>query len=170
LQARAQHVQATQVAHRAAKWNQLPDLSVGIGRKEADTDLSGWVWKADLEIPLWGQRRSERHLARVEHERAAAVYRAAQLEAEQDARAAFAEWSSLSEAALLTESFGREDAEVSVNRGIELHASGEFSAAELVDALRSSLDALAANLDLQTALLSANLKLRFVTGLPILEE
>jgi outer membrane protein TolC len=169
LQARSMSLAASRKAYVSAKMNQLPDFSVGIGRKSADPELSGWVWQAELEIPLWGQRRSERNLARVEQEQEAILYQAALQQVEQEVRAAFAEWTLICETITLPHPFSRQDAEISLNRGVELFAGGEFSSVELVDALRSSLDALAAHLDLQSALLTANLKLRYVTGLPILE-
>jgi len=156
-------------AYAAAKLNSWPDFSVGIGRKTVGAEISGLLWRAELEIPISGQRRSERMLARAEWRRADAEYQATLRQAEQEARAAFAEWSALQSALVPSESFDIEDAELSLRRGVQLHLNGEFSSAELVDALRSSLDALAAHLDLQTALLTASLELRRVTGLNILE-
>jgi outer membrane protein, heavy metal efflux system len=169
LQAKTQMVQASRRAFTAAKLNQWPDFLIGVGRKTAEAKLSGLLWKAELEIPIWGQRRSERNLARAEYERAEIEYQAAVRSVEQEARAAFAMWFFLRKTDAKTQTFNQYDARVNLNRGVQLHASGDFSSAELVDALRSSLDALAAALDLQTARLTTNLELRRATGLPILE-
>ena len=54
--------------------------------------------------------------------------------------------------------FNKTDAELSLRRGVQLYTSGEFSSLELADALRAGLDGLQAQLDLQTAYLTANLQ------------
>jgi outer membrane protein TolC len=169
LRAKSQWAAAGRSAYSAAKLKQLPEFSVGAGRKTADPDFSGWLWQVEIELPLWGLRRSERTLARVEMDQAEIEYQAALKQVEQEVRAAYARWLHLRSGGSATESFSQQDALLSIRRGIALQAGGEFSSAELVDALRSSLDALAAHLDLQTALLAANLELRRVTGLPIPE-
>jgi len=161
--------EASRRAHTASKLNQLPDFSIGVARKTADPDFSGVLWQADIEIPVWGQRRSERNLARAEYERATVEYQAELQRIEQEVRAAMSEWTLLQGPDATLRSFTVEDAELSLNRGFRLYLSGEFGSLELVDALRTGLEALQAQLDLQTAFLTANLELRRVTGLAILE-
>lgn len=162
-------MKAERAALAASKWNQLPDFSLGIAHKTADPDLSGLVWQAQIEIPIWGQRRSERRLAQATQAASEIEYFAARARTEQEVRAAVSEWTLLKSMTASHPSFDAADADLNLKRALELYASGEFGSLELIDALRTSLDAVQTQLDLQTAELTANLELRRVTGLAILE-
>lgn len=154
---------------QAANKRQLPDFGVGIAKKIADPDWSGYVLEAEIEIPIWGRRTAARRLAQVNYAEAQQTRSVTEISVIGEVTAAMDRWL---RAARLTASpriYGINDALTGLNRGVRLYETGEFGALELVDALRTSMDALAASQKLQTESLAANLELRRVTGLTILE-
>jgi outer membrane protein TolC len=163
-------VQASSKAHQSAKLNQLPDFSLGLAKKTADPDLSGLLWEAEIELPLWGQRRSERNLAQAELNAANAQYQTDCKVIDYEVRAALNQWNLLQQSRIVEQTFYMKDAQLSLDRGVRLYLTGDFNSLELVDALRTGLDALQANLDLRTRQLAANLELRRLTGLNLLEQ
>jgi cobalt-zinc-cadmium efflux system outer membrane protein len=169
LKASRGRLAAAKQAVTAAKLSQLPDFSVGLGRKTSDPDWSGLVWQAEIELPLWGQRRSERNLARREVEHAQTRFEADQRKIRQEVQNAWSEWTLVQSLQGEAEDFNPEEAARNLRRGIQLYLSGEFGSLELVDALRTSLESLEVHLNLQTAALVANLELRRAAGLAILE-
>ncbi len=161
--------QAMRKALLAAKRNQLPDLVLGIARKTADPEFSGWLWQAGIEIPVWGQRRSERNLARAQWKNAEYQQHTQARITEQETLAAMQQWRLLKNIPIASKSATFDNSQLNLHRGIRLYMAGEFGSLELVDALRSVLDAMQANLELHAALLTANLEVRKVTGLAIWE-
>jgi outer membrane protein TolC len=168
LRERATALLSAQNALTSSKLNQLPGFSIGFGRKTADPHLSGLLWQAELEIPLFGQRRSDRNLAAANVEREEVMSAMVQRLLEQEARAAMELWLAAKTADVQASAFDRMTASLALDRAARLYLGGGVSALEFVDAVRTSLDSFQAYLDLKSTLLAANLGLRRATGLDII--
>ena len=153
----------------SAKRQQLPDFGVGVARKTADPNWSGLVLEAELEIPIWSRRTAERRFASANLAITRKTQIAAELSVTREITAAMERWARMQKSSMTPRVYRFEDALTGLNRGVKLYATGEFGALELVDALRTSVDALAAYQELDTEMLTANLELRRATGLTILE-
>ena len=93
LRSKSELAKARKAAFSAAKFDQLPDLSIGMARKTADPDFSGLVWQAEIEIPIWGHRSSQRKIAQRRNMSDREIkYRAELMRTEQEVRAAMSEW------------------------------------------------------------------------------
>ncbi len=169
LQERQLMVNSTEKAERATKRKQLPDFGIGVAYMTADPEWSGLVWEADLEIPLWNRRSAQRQLARAEHQRAKLLHRAEVTGASHEINLAMERWTRVASSPARDRRYGVEESLLGLDRGTRLYTSGEFSAQEFVDALRTSVDALSAYQQLQAERTNANIELRRVTGLNILE-
>ena len=152
-----------------ARMNVLPDLNFGIGQKTVDPDLDGIYLEADLEIPIFGQRRSAVQQAHAEKSAADIRVSAGRRVVEQEVRSAFEEWQHAQRLASLdTDQTGR--AKRNLKLAEELYLNGETGTWELIDALRTSIDALIAAHNLELTRIRAALELRRVTGYPLLEN
>ncbi len=152
------------------RWNQLPDLSFGIGNKTLDPGPSGLYLEGELEIPLWNQRRSEKNIVRSELARAEVQQRNQLQLVEHEVRSV---WRQLQLAEQLQPLAGTDiadSASLNMSRGVRLYLEGEMSALELVDALRTGIDARDAALSLRNSLAVARAELRRVVGLDPLEQ
>jgi outer membrane protein TolC len=168
LRERSASLRSAKKALTSSKLNQLPEFSIGLGRKTADPNLSGLVWSAELEIPLFGQRRSDRNLAAASVQREQSLSESVRRILERDARAAMQLWRAASSADSLASAFDQATANLALDRAARLYINGEISALEFVDAVRTSLDSFQAYLELKTARVAANLELRRATGLEII--
>lgn len=162
-------LQAAQAGKTAARLSQLPELTVGVGQKKLDAGPSGMVIEGELEIPLFNQRRSQAQLAVAALRRATVQLAAAKARVRREVRSAYTRWESLQgfrySAALAT----ADSADVNTTRAAALYLDGEISAVELVDALRTGIDARAAAIDLRNARIAAAADLRRAVGLEIME-
>lgn len=165
--------QALDAAHKAVaqtRWNQLPDLSLGIGDKTVDPGPSGLYIEAEVEIPLWSQRRSETNVARSELAQAEIQHRSQRQLVEQQVRSAFRQLQLAEQINFSLNGSLEDSANVNMQRGVRLYLEGEMSALELVDALRTGIDAQDAALRLRNSLAIARAELRRVAGLEPLEN
>ncbi len=169
VQAERQSVAARR-AHSAARWNQLPSLALLVGTKKLDPGSSGYYLEGELEIPLWNQRRRERNLARAEQEQVDVRYRMEQKAVEQEVRAAYRQLQLVERLQPPAETDLADSASVNMTRGVRLYLEGEMSALELVDALRTGIEAQDAALRLRNSLAVARAEMRRVAGLEPLEE
>ncbi|MBU1983065.1 TolC family protein [bacterium] len=154
----------------AASRNRLPDLSVALGQKKVVDGPEGFVWEVALELPLFHQRRSATTLARDQAGNAATLYESSKRTVEQDVRSAYAQWQALTR-------FGSEHlhgvgqrAQANLKLAVSLYLNGESGSLDLVDALRTGIDALTAAHELELGRTRAALHLRLATGLPLLEN
>jgi outer membrane protein TolC len=170
LKARMWATAAAEKAYDASRWNQLPDVAVGIGRKTVEPGFTGITLEAELEIPLFAQRRSQRSFAKTTWNQSRIQLEAAQLQVEQEARAAYQLWRELTTETASTVAFDSDQARLDLNRGVQMYLQGELSPVEVVDILRSTLESMDAYLQLSNSRVLADLELRRVTGLPLLEE
>ncbi len=161
---------AARQAVAQARWNQLPDLSLGIGDKTVDPGPGGLYVEGELEIPLWGQRRSEAAVARSEFAEAEIQHRNQQQFVEQQIRSAFQQLQLVEKIQSTQVGSLADSANANVNRGVRLYLEGEMSALELVDALRTGIDAQDAALKLRNSVAVARAELRRVAGLEPLEN
>lgn len=167
------HLESSEAANRtliAAKWNQLPDFSVGIGRKNVAPGFKGVTLEAQIELPLFSQRSQERHREKVAKEQADIELRAAKLQVEQEVRSCYRRWSALQQNVPDPKSFRSNLAGQDLNRGVMMYLLGELSQLELFDVLRSTLEAIEAHQRLSQAYVLTELELRYVTGLPLWEN
>lgn len=159
--------QAAALHYRAAKRNQLPEFGAMLGRKTIEPGFDGVVIGAEIELPIFGQRRSETGLAKVKSQASQVQSRSIRLQVEREARQAFILWQqSTGEIPGLSEA----DLPRSVSdleRGVVMYLAGELTAVELVDVLRSSAESLAARHSLEESRIISALELRRVTGLPL---
>lgn len=153
-----------------ARWNQLPDFSLGIGHKSLDPGPSGLYIEGELEIPLWSQRRSEKNIARAEL-RLAELQRERLVTSIQDeVNQAYRQLRAAEQLQPLVNETLSDSASVNMARGVQLYLEGEMSAFELVDALRTNLEAQDAVLSLRNSLAVARAEFRRAVGLDPLEE
>ncbi len=154
----------------AAKWNQLPDFSLGIGTKAVVPGDGGVYFEGELEIPLWSQRRSARHAA------ASALYGAERARSavltnvDQEVRSAFKQWQLVETLSADSHPDLADSAIVNMGRGARLYLEGEMAALELIDALRTGIEAQDAALKMRNAVAEARVNLRRAVGLDILEN
>lgn len=169
VRARRKSRESAHKALTASTLNLLPDFSVGIAQRTADPHFSGSVWQAEIAIPLFDQRRSARYLARANELRTQQLYDGELHIVEQQARSAWRQWQLAQNARTATDGFVQPNGQLELNRAVRLFLSGELSTLEFVDALRTNLDAIQAELELEIGILRANLELRRVTGLNMVE-
>ncbi|HEY3294523.1 MAG TPA: TolC family protein [bacterium] len=170
LKARAASQAAGEQAYRASKWNQLPDIAVGIGRKTVDPGFQGVALEAEIELPLFTQRRYERNLARTVRDESEIQLRAARLQIEQEVRGTYRRWLELRDRTPSIAPFNAEQARLDLSRGVLMYLHGELSPVEVVDILRSTLESFEAYQQLTNSRLLTEIELRRVTGLPLLEN
>jgi outer membrane protein TolC len=159
------NVEAARKAVSQARRNQLPDVSLGIGDKTIDPGPGGLYVEGEIEIPLWGQRRSETNAARSELAQAEIQRRSQQQLVEQQVRVAFRQLQLIEQILSTLESSPADSANINMNRGVRLYLEGEMGALELVDALRTGIDAQDAALRLRNSLAVARAELRRAAGL-----
>lgn len=153
----------------AARLNMLPNLNLGVGQKKAVEDFKGFVWEAELEIPLFQQRRSQLHVLRARKREAEVNRTARELQVEQEVRSAFGRWESLQQTEYAEMDTLAGNARLNIERASRLYVEGYLSTLELVDALRSGFESFAAAAELGQSRLAAELELRRASGLPIWE-
>lgn len=154
----------------AARRSQLPDLSLGAGHKLLDPGPQGFVIEAELEIPLFQQRRSERRVAQAELREAELLRQSAQVRVEAEVRAAYRQLRLAEQLQPPDDVNLADSANVNLLRGVRLYLEGEISAFELVDAMRTSIEAQDAVLVLRNSVSLARGELRRAVGLNPLEE
>ncbi|MBK6766726.1 MAG: TolC family protein [bacterium] len=159
-----QHVAASKHALAQAKWNQLPDFSFGVGQRMLDPGPSGLYFEGELEIPLWNQRRNERNIARAELHLAELQRQRFELSVQAEARQAYRQLQIAERLQPSTDSTLPDSATVNMTRGVQLYLEGEMSAFELVDALRTNVEAQDAVLSLRNSLAVARAELRRAVG------
>ncbi len=170
LAAQTQHeLTAARRAVSAARWDMLPNFSLGVGQKNADENFTGTVWEAELEIPLFQQRRTTLSVLRARREYAERNRAAREHLIEQEARNAFIEWQALQPADPVQAAASAAKAQRNVESALTLYTEGKLSALELVDALRTGFEANAAAVEIAGRRLAATLQLRRATGLPVWE-
>ncbi|MCB9367170.1 MAG: TolC family protein [Calditrichaeota bacterium] len=152
------------------RWNQLPDLSIGVGRKSLDPGPDGFVVEAELEIPLWNQRRSDKSIARAGLIQAEVQHNNTVRSVEEEVRGAYRRLRLAERFQPASQVNYADSASTNMLRGVQLYAEGEISAFELVDALRTSVEAQDAVLMLRNALATARAELRRAVGLNPIEE
>lgn len=161
---------AAKSARTSARLMQLPEFAVGAGRKTANDGLSGMLVEGELEIPLFGQRRSQAQLAAIAERHAAVRLASAEADARRAVNSAYNRWESLQTFRFAEAQAAADSADVNTMRAAALYLDGEISAVELVDALRTGIDARAATIDLRNALIAAALDFRRAIGLDPLEQ
>jgi len=153
-----------------ARWSQLPEFSLGAGKRMLDPGPSGLYVEAELEIPLWNQRRSEKNVAQAELNQAEIRYRSLQQSIAEEVRAVYRHLQLLEHLLPASEVALADSAGVNMARGVRLYMEGEMSALELVDALRTGIEACDAALKLRNSLAVARAELRRAVGLDPLER
>ena len=163
-------VTAARRALSQARWDQLPDFSVGAGNKQLDPGPSGLYLEGELEIPLWNQRRSDRNVARAELLQAELEHVSQQKLVEQEVRAAYRRLQLIERLQPSSDINLADSASVNMSRGVRLYLEGEMNALELVDALRTGIESQDAALMLRNSLAVARAEMRRVSGLDPLEQ
>lgn len=159
--------QAAALHYKAARRNQLPEFGAMLGRKTIEPGFDGVVIGAEIELPIFGQRRSETGLAKVRSQASQVQNRSVRLQVEREARQAFVLWQqSTGEITGLREADWPHSL-ADLERGVVMYLAGELTAVELVDVLRSSAESLAARHSLEQSRIISALELRRVTGLPL---
>ena len=153
---------------KAATLRRLPNLTVGIGQKSTHADEAGLLLEAELELPLFNRRGSALRQARAERYSAARRHSNARNQLADLVGSAFARWQEVRQ--LSDEPLRPDELVNHVNAAHSLYLSGEAGYLELLDAFRSSEEILSAAFELATARMQADLRLREVTGYPILED
>jgi cobalt-zinc-cadmium efflux system outer membrane protein len=160
-----------EAAHRvlaAQKLRRLPNLAVGVGQKSTDRDESGLLIEAELELPLFNRRNPAVQLARVEQNIARQLNANAQSQLTDVVGNAYSRWQSLERR---KESAPTLEVLVAhVQAAQSLYLNGETGYLELLDAFKSSEEVLTAAQELELSHLQADLRLRQLTGYPILED
>ncbi|MBI5058896.1 TolC family protein [candidate division KSB1 bacterium] len=165
----AKQLAAARRALAQARWRQLPEVSLGVGTKTVDPGPGGLYAEGELELPLWNQRRGEKNIARSELARAE-LHQSSQLQlVEQEVRAAFQQLQLVDRLRLALETGLADSANLNTARGVRLYLEGEMSALELVDALRTGIEAQDAALRLRNSLAMARAELRRVAGIDPVE-
>lgn len=159
---------ATSKSVTAAKLKRLPNLSVGVGQKSTDRDESGLLIEAELEIPLFNWRGSALQQARAEQYNAIRRHDNAKSQLAEVVSSAFERWQEVRRVSY--ESLILDELVNHVNAAHSLYLSGETGYLELLDAFQSSEEILSAAYELVTARIEADLRLREVTGYPIVNE
>ncbi|MBU1921225.1 TolC family protein, partial [bacterium] len=162
----SQELSATS-ALNAAKWNRLPEFSIGIGQKQTNLSENGLYIEGELEIPLFNQRNRYVQSARVQADRARELRSNLDSRFESEVARAYVQWNSLKAAPMLNVT--PEEVMVSLQTATSLYLSGETGYLELLDAFASSRSTLQSIYALETARWQADLALRQLTGYPILE-
>ncbi len=152
--------------HSTAKRNRLPDISASIGRKTVAPSFDGMVVGAEIEVPIFSQRRSDVQFTRARLYESKLQSSAAATRVEQETRQAYRIWQSSRDRRLETSS-GEQSILANLDRGLSMYAQGELSAMELVDVLRSGSDVLAARNSFDNLRLLSALELRRITGLSL---
>jgi len=160
---------AARRAVTAARLDMLPNLNLGVGQKKVEEDFRGIVWEAELEIPLFQQRRSQLHVLRARQREASVNRTARELQVGQEVRSAFERWTSLKQTEKAAMDTLATNARRNIERASRLYTEGRLSTLELVDALRSGFESFAAAAELGQSRLTADLELRRTSGLPIWE-
>lgn len=153
---------------KSAKLRRLPNLAVGVGQKSTDADESGLLIEAELELPLFNRRGSALQQARAEQYSASRLHANARHQLAKVVSSAFERWQEVRQ--LPDESLRLDELVNHVNAAHSLYLSGEAGYLELLDAFQSSEEILSAAYELATARIEADLRLREVTGYPILDE
>jgi len=166
----AKQLDAARRALTQKRWNQLPDFSIGVGNKKLDPGPNGLYVEGELEIPIWNQRRSEKNVARSELVQAEINHQSQLKLVEQDVRAAYRQLQLVERLQPPSESDLADSASLNMTRGVRLYMEGEMSALELVDALRTGIEARDAALSLRNSLAVARAEMRRVCGLDPLEQ
>ncbi|MBU1636954.1 TolC family protein, partial [bacterium] len=96
----SQEVSATS-ALNAAKWNRLPEFSIGIGQKQTNRSENGLYIEGELEIPLFSQGNLYVQSARVQADRAAELRTNLDRRLESEVTRAYVQWNSLKAAPML---------------------------------------------------------------------
>ncbi len=167
--AAAREVESADWSHRAARLSQLPDFSIGFGLKSQKPGQDGSVIEAELEIPIFGQRRSQRRLAAAAQRRAGVHFLSERQLVEQEIRAAYKQWNHLQTIDVPMSIRMVEGAQLNMERGVLLYLEGELSIFELVDALHTGIEAQETAFELRNALIATQVELRRSIGLEILE-
>ena len=129
----------------------------------------GSVIDAELEIPIFGQRRSQRRLAAAALGRAGVHLLSERQLVEQEILAAYKQWNHLQTIDVPMSVSMVEGAQLNMERGVLLYLEGELSIFELVDALHSGIEAQETAFELRNALIATQVELRRSVGLEILE-
>lgn len=169
---RRSRLQATAREHalKQAGWDRLPGFSVGVGHKSLNPGPEGLYVEGELEIPLWSQRRGEVRAARAELQRAELRRQSLELSIQDEVRQAYAQLQAAESIQPSTTINLSDSADANVTRGVQLYLEGELSAFELVDALRTNVEAMDAVLSLRNSLAVARANFRRAVGLDPLEE
>lgn len=159
--------QAAALRYKAARRNQLPEFGATLGRKTIEPGFDGVVIGAEIELPIFGERRSESGLAKVRSQASQVQSRSIRLQVEREARQAFVHWQhNTGEITGLSEADWPHSL-ADLERGVVMYLAGELTAVELIDVLRSSAESLAARHSLEQSRIISALELRRVTGLPL---
>ena len=167
--AAARELESADWSHRAARLSQLPDFSIGFGLKSQKPGPDGSVIDAELEIPIFGQRRSQRQLAAAALGRAGVHLLSERQLVEQEILAAYKQWNHLQTIDVPMSVRMVEGAQLNMERGVLLYLEGELSIFELVDALHTGIEAQETAFELRNALIATQVELRRSVGLEILE-
>jgi len=153
---------------KAAKLKRLPNFAVGVGQKSNDSDESGLLLEAELELPLFNRRGSALQQARAEQYSATRLHANAKSQLTEVVGSAFERWQEVRQVS--NKSLRLDELVNHVNAAHSLYLSGEAGYLELLDAFQSSEEILSASFELAAARIDADLRLREVTGYPILED
>ncbi|MCB1060209.1 MAG: TolC family protein [Calditrichaeota bacterium] len=159
---------AAQQELAAQKLRRLPNFAVGVGHKSTDHDESGLLIEAELELPLFSRRNPAVQLARAERNNARQLNANAQSQWSDLVGDAYARWQSLERQTKSAPAL--EELVAHVNAAQSLYLNGETGYLELLDAFKSSEEILSAAQELALAHMQADLRLRQLTGYPILED
>ncbi len=170
LRGATMQLEAARHALSQSRWNQLPDFSLGFGNKMVDPGPGGLYVEGELEIPLWNQRRSERNVASAEYAQTEYRSKSNRRLIEHEVRSAYRQFQLVNRLQPPADISLADSAIMNMGRGVRLYLEGELSALELVDALRTGIEAQDAALSLRNSLAVARADLRRVCGLEPLEQ
>lgn len=142
---RLQHrSESAHLLSRAAVRSRIPDVTLGIGQKSADSpgnDESGFMLSASVPLPLFDRKQGQRQRATANAVQAESEYQLALQQSQADLRALWYQARQLSENARL---FKEESLAISyelVRIAEAAYHADEIGVLELIDAYRSALDA-----------------------------
>lgn len=121
----------------ARKWSMVPNVSLGLGRKEVNGGIDGLVVEAQIELPLLSQGRSALSAAAARQNSAVVTYATRK----NTVRESIVQmWRELEQIEVDLELLAGTTALENANQAIRLYKLGESSALETVDMLQSILE------------------------------
>jgi outer membrane protein TolC len=161
--------ESAQSGNKAAKASQIPGVSVGVGKLSVDGNDAGSFWEAEVEIPLFTQRRAEVQRTRASLRTTEINEKAVKHQVEQQIRDAIQKRARLAGLTIVSTDELLLEAEQNIEKGVLLYLEGELSIFELVDLLASGYASQASAVALKRAAIAADVELLRVVGAEIME-